>query len=152
MNSIIRIPFERTHWDLIEPHPVMAGLKAAMNVDAVLQFGRGVTWIDTDKGLVIGCAGYVQRREGVAWMWFLPSTQAPQFMVRVTRFFKHWVSTLEDGIRVEAHVLATFTAGNRWAEMLGMYRENAEPIEKWDGEDDYHLYARVTGDAETDQI
>lgn len=148
MTDIIRIPFEPIHWEFIEPDPRVAGLKASMNVDAIVNWGRGVSWIDRSTGEVLALAGYIQRRPGVAWMWFLPGVRAHRMMARCTRFFLTWIATLDPGVRVEAHVLATFEAGNRWAQMLGMERESAEPIEKWDGEDDYHLYARVTGDAE----
>lgn len=146
MTDIIRIPFQRHHWELIEPDPRLASLKASMSIDAITQFGNGLSWIDRGKGEVLAMTGYIERCPGVRWMWFLPSERGSRMLLRFARYFQNWIGTLDPGTRVEAHVLATFHEGNRWAAMLGMERETAEPIEKWDGSDDYHLYARVTGE------
>lgn len=147
MNSdIIRVPFEAHHWDFIEPDPRVAGLKASMNLQAVLDWGRGVSWIDRTSGEVLAMGGYILRREGVAWLWFLPSARGSRMLLRFLRVWRQWEATLDAGVRLEAHVLASFNEGCRWAEMVGLKRENAVPIECWDGTNDYHLYARVIGD------
>lgn len=150
MNSIIRIPFERAHFDLIDPDPMLAGLKSRIRLDTLMR-GKGMSWIDTDTGEVLCCGGYIVRRPGVAWMWFLPSKRGSRMLLRMARFFKRWVATLEPGIRIEAHVMASFTAGLRWIEFLGLERETGEPMRKWDGREDYHLFAKVTGDGNDDE-
>lgn len=143
--SIIRIPFEPPHMDMIEPDPVFASMKASIRVDALMR-GKGMSWIDTETASVLACGGYIIRREGVAWLWFMPSQRGSRMLLRMARFFKRWLNTLEPGIRLEAHVLADFQAGLRWVEFLGMERETGEPMRKWDGLNDYHQFARITGD------
>lgn len=146
MSEIIRVPYEPVHFDFIEADPMFAGLKANMNAATLLTGGKAVTWIDRTQGEVLAIAGYVVRCPGVAWIWFLPSPRGARMLLRVTRYFKRWVATLEDGVRIEAHVVAGFREGHRWTQMLGLERETGEPMRLWDGCDDYHLYARVTGD------
>lgn len=144
--SIIRIPFEPHHLDLIEPDPVLANLKARMKPGLLMQ-GQGMSWIDRDSGEVIMIGGYIVRRPGVGWLWFLPSPRGSRSLLTAARFFKQWIATLDPNIRLEAHVLADFKEGIRWAEFLGLQRETGEPMRKWDGHEDYHLFARVTGHA-----
>jgi hypothetical protein len=143
---ITRLPMTAEHFDLIEPDPMFRDVKRRMNRDAIIKMGKAAAWVDTTSIEVLALAGFVIRCPGVAWMWFLPSARGSRMLVRVTRFFGRWVASLDAGIRVEAHVLADFEAGNRWAEMLGMERETGEPMRLWDGQHDYHLYARVTGE------
>lgn len=143
---IARFPMTAEHFDLIEPDPAFAGMKAMMRRDVLLRAGKAVAWVDTRAADVVALAGYVIRCPGVAWMWFLPSARGSRMLVRVTRFFGRWVATLDAGIRVEACVLADFPEGNRWAAMLGMERETGEPMRLWDGRHDYHLWSRITGD------
>lgn len=147
MTDVIRVPFERHHYDLIVPDPKLVGLKAAMRVDTILARGNGLAWVDRARGEVLAMTGYIERCPNVFWMWFLTSQRGSRGLVRFARHFGTWIATLAPGIRLEAHVLASFNEGNRWAEMLGFERETDQPIEKWDGRDDYHLYARVTGAA-----
>lgn len=141
---IARFPMTREHFELIEPDPVFSGFKARMPIDVMLAGGKSMAWVDGPDVLCIG--GYVIRRPGVAWMWFLPSRQGSRMLLRMARFFQRWVATLEDGIRIEATVLADFPEGNRFATLLGLERETAEPMRLWDGHCDYHLYARVIGE------
>ena len=141
---ITRLPMMPEHFDLIEPDPAFAGLKARMNRDAILKAGKAMAWVDTARAEVLAVGGYIVRCEGVAWVWFLPSVRGSRMLLRMTRFFKRWVASLDGGIRVEAHVLADFQEGNRWARMLGMERETEEPIELWDGRRNYHLWSRIT--------
>lgn len=143
---IARFPMTAEHFDLIEPDPVFRGIKARMNRDAILRAGKAMAWVDLGAAEVLAVGGYIIRCPGVAWMWFLPSARGSRMLVRMTRFFGRWVASLDAGIRVEAHVLADFQEGNRWARMLGMERETGEPMRLWDGQHDYHLYARVTGE------
>ena len=145
---IARFPMTAEHFDLIEPDPVFADVKACMRRNVILSQGKAVAWVDLARVEVLALAGYVIRCPGVAWMWFLPSVRGSRMLVRVTRFFGRWVASLDAGIRVEAHVAADFEAGNRWAAMLGMERETGEPMRLWDGQRDYHLWSRITGDAD----
>jgi hypothetical protein len=94
---------------------------------------------------VLAIGGYIRRRPRVAWLWFLPARRGRFLLLRVSRFFERWVATFEPGLRIEATVLADFPQGNRWACLLGLERETGQPMTKWDGYHDYHLYARITG-------
>lgn len=148
---IVRAPMTLEHFELIDPDPVFVGFKASMNASVLLSQGQSMAWIDTDKAEVLCIGGYVIRRPGVGWMWFLPSRRGSAMLLRMTRFFQRWIATLDEGIRIEAAVLADFREGNRFAQLLGLDRETGEPMRLWDGQSDYHLYARVTG-AENDTV
>lgn len=149
---ITRIPMTAEHFEFIVPDPVFEGFKARMNCQTLLNAGQSMAWVDREAGEVLAVGGYVLRRPSVAWMWFLPSRRGSHMLLRMARFFQQWVSTLDDGIRIEAAVLADFPAGLRWVEFLGLKRETGdEPMRKWDGRSDYHLYARVIGDDGNDE-
>lgn len=140
------VPMQLEHFECIVPDPVFTGIKACMDPSRILEHGKAMAWIRGHEVLAVG--GYVQRREGVAWLWFLPAEAGARILLRVARHFKRWIATLDDGIRLEAAVLADFEAGLRWAEFVGLTRETGEPMRKWNGVNDFHLYARVTGDSD----
>jgi hypothetical protein len=149
--AIIRTPMTEAHFDLIDPEPMLAGLKSQIDIRNVMACGKAMAWVDTERGEVVALGGYLVRREGVAWLWFLPSRRGSRMLLRMARFFRRWVATLDEGIRLEAVVLADFREGIRWVEFLGLKRETGEPMRRWDGESDYHLYARVTGESDDDE-
>lgn len=141
---IRRIPFIEAHFDLIDP---IAGTKDGALLGPMLENGLGTTWLDDTE--VLACAGFVERAPKVYWAWLLPSLDGGRVLLRVVRFVKRWMATLDDESRIEAVVAADFAPGLRLVEMLGFERETGDQgMRLWDGHRDHHLYARVKNGSE----
>lgn len=106
---------------------------------ALEEAGNGYTAVV--DGRAIACAGLVEQWEGRALAWALIAEDAGPHFVRVTRAVRraldmaHWR-------RVEAQVDVTFTAGIRWAEMLGFRAESVMQKFTPEGHDAF-MYVRI---------
>lgn len=147
---MLRIPFTEDHLDRLEPPAAFAAEKPFLVAACASSKGRGVSWVD-DGGNVALSAGYVCRGGRVYWLWCLPSKKTPALR-HLLRFFEQWVAVVDTPARFEAAVRADIPTASRLAERLGMTRETDEPMRRWDGENDYHLYSRIKRDDHANQI
>lgn len=102
---------------------------------------HGEAYAAVADGMVIACAGVLERWHGRASAWALLSDQAGRHMLELTRAIAAWLE--RSGLRrVETHVDVNFAAAHRWARLLGFEREGTMRAYTSDGRD-ADLYARV---------
>ena len=92
------------------------------------------------NGRIVCCAGIVNLWEGRASAWALLSGDAGKCMHRLHREVERFL----DGCgvkRVEAYVYHDFTAGHRWATMLGFEHEGL--MRSFQQGADMDMYARI---------
>lgn len=136
------VPFRREHFELIQPDPFFADIKDAMQLAPLIRRGNAVTMLDTAKGEVLACWGYVWRRSNVYWLWSLPSARGSRNIIRIVRHARAWIATLPAGTRVEASVKAGFVQGVKFVKAIGFVQETPEdaPARLYDGKNDHHLF------------
>lgn len=104
---------------------------------------QGTSWTILHRAAPICCGGLVELWPGRAYAWSLLSEQAGPHMLGLTRGIR---SLLDEApfARIEMAVEANFTAGRRWAELLGFVCETQAPMQKFlpSGRSAY-LYARI---------
>lgn len=91
------------------------------------------------RPIAIGGIFDMGQRRGHAWAWMTRAWRkyAREITARVAEEF-----ACCDFIRIEAAVMCDFAGGHAWLKRLGFTMES-ERMAKWDGENDYALYARV---------
>lgn len=98
-------------------------------------------WAVVVDGRTIAIGGIFDmgRGRGHAWAWMTRAWRghAREITARVAEEF-----ACSDFVRIEATVLHDFAGGHAWLRRLGFTME-AERMAKWDGDNDYALYARV---------
>lgn len=135
------VPFDPLHMGFFEPHPQFADAAAREDPEMLAKSREAWTFLDQDCN-VVAIVGAMSTHEGVAYIWSFMSTRASGHALAITRFMTRWLPTL-DCVRLEATVLKDFKAAHRWMRILGFKRETTRPMKRWDGVNDFHLYARV---------
>lgn len=126
--------------------------QAAQSTDinlAALESPFGEAWTALVDARPVACAGLVEVWEGRAYAWALLAEDAGPHMLAVTREIRSRIA-LAPFRRIEMAVAAGFTAGCRWAGMLGFICETPQPMRAYlpDGRDAW-LYARVRDGSST---
>jgi len=154
-------PFEPRHAALLALRPMDARVLAGMGLAPVPSdleaLGRSLVdrgpaftaWAGPDAAArPLACAGLAELWSGAAEAWALTSplveTHALGFHRAATRMLPAMASQL-GLVRIQATVLADHGQGRRWLERLGFVRETIEPMRRYVGGDDYHLYALLPG-------
>ena len=111
---------------------------------ASLQSPYGYAWTAWAGDSPIICAGIIEVWEGRAYAWALLSQDAGEYMLAMTREIRSRLSALPFR-RVEMAVAAGFSAGCRWAKLLGFECETPSPMRGYlpNGGSAW-LYARVS--------
>lgn len=95
--------------------------------------------VEGERPLAIGGIFDMGRGRGLAWAWMTRAWRkhAREITARVAEEF-----ACSDFVRIEAAVKCGFAGGENWLKRLGFTME-AERMAKWDGADDFSLWARV---------
>lgn len=128
------VPFKPEHLAALRAQPEQAVEISAITpqVAATLEHTNAWTVLDGDEPL---CCGGVVEYQGVGLMWAAVSGSVGTRLLAVTRVGLRYLRA--QTIRVETSVRTEFTAGCRWAEILGFRREHLMPAEGFDGSDHY---------------
>ena len=121
-------PFKKEHLSVLSD-PEAAILHATASV---VELERHPSFTGRDvEGRIVGCAGLHPIWWPGRWnAWaFLEDATGPH-MLQITRFVRLVMDSYPVP-RVEAHVVADFTKGYRFAELLGFKLETPEPMLKW---------------------
>lgn len=98
-------------------------------------------WAAVDEGRPVAVGGIFDlgRGRGLAWAWMTRAWRkhAREITARVAEEF-----ACCEFVRIEAAVKCGFVGGEKWLQRLGFTME-AERMAKWDGADDFSLWARV---------
>lgn len=135
------VPYVPEHFEFIEPHEKFTAMAAREDGNVLAMSKEAWTFLD-DAGNVIAIIGAMETHKGVAYLWSIMSTRAGAHMTAITRFAIGWLERL-GMVRYEATVLKDFKEAHRWMRMLGFKKETTRPMKRWDGHNDFHLYARV---------
>lgn len=136
-------PFKPEHLHRIELQKAQAMLSPEIVKPeygpALVAAGPCYSIVDGD--VVFACAGFYPQWDGRAIVWALVGANAGRHFLRLHRAVLR-AFEIHPYRRVETCVLAGFSEGCRWAEMLGFEREGYMRAYAPDGSD-FHLYARV---------
>lgn len=135
------VPFSPIHMEFCDFHPLFADAASRENPDMLAKSREAWTFLDENQN-VIAIVGAMETHDRCAYIWSFMSNAAGQHMTAIHRFVEDWLDRL-DCVRLEATVLKDFKEAHRWMRMLGFRKETTRPMKKWDGINDYHLYARV---------
>lgn len=137
---MIVVPFEPSHALAMDVQP--AQRMSEFSPEA-LAAPAGDAWTGMVDGRPVACAGLVEVWAGRAYAWALLAAYAGPHMVSITRAIRCRLAR-SPYRRVEMAVDAGFSAGARWAELLGFERETPMPMRKYlpNGRDAW-LYART---------
>lgn len=118
------------------------GLEARARL-AIAQAELGEAWAVLADDEVIAVAGVTEAWEGRGIAWSLLSESAGRHMVSLTRAVRRYLDGLKYR-RLEMYVDAQFSAGCRWAGLLGFERETPKPMRSFtpNGNAAY-LYGRI---------
>ena len=143
MPSIRLVPFAPGHAQLIRLQPEQWQEVGPSVADAhalkLYQGGPGLTAFSDDAPLA--AAGLVEVHPHYATAWALLGVEAGAAMLPITRAIER---VLCEGVyaRVDTTVRADFTAGHRWAWMLGFKRLGR--LRRWGADgSDFDLYERI---------
>ena len=139
---ITPVPYTPAHMEFIDPHPLYAEAAGREDPENLGNVSRDAWALLDDAGNVVAILGAVETHARCAFVWSFAGKQAGAHMLGITRFVQRWLDTLHC-VRLEATVMKDHRAGHRWMRLLGFRRETTRPMRKWDGENDFHLYARV---------
>lgn len=137
------VPFITAHLDNLKVHDYMDYANSHMTEQYGELLSSYPSYSYLVNGIVIACGGVVPVSEKRYIAWSLMSSETNRHMLGITREVTKFLETF-DADRVELQVRADFSAGCRWAKMLGFICETPCPMKKF-GDDgmDYYLYARV---------
>jgi RimJ/RimL family protein N-acetyltransferase len=135
------VPFKAEHLHVLR----LQAAQAALGFD-LLEYARqlelaGGGWTALVDGAPVACAGLVEQWHGRALAWALIGDAAGRHFVSITRAVKRALN-LAHYRRVEAQVDAEFSAGIRWAQLLGFEVESIMRKFTPEGRDAF-MYVRI---------
>lgn len=142
-------PLPLTHSDIsrLKVHPFQASAKASLlKSECYARMVKdGMAWSIWDDGHPVVCAGLVLGGLGSvmqAWVLFDEGIGPAKFLP-ATRMIRQYIDQIQAaGVhRIEAVVRVDFPKAVRWAKVMGFEREGK--CRRWDGRNDYYLYARL---------
>ena len=139
--GLTRVPFDPVHMDFCDFHPQFSEAASREDPQMLARSAEAWTFLDANSN-VVAIVGCMQTHERCGYVWSFMSKSAGRHMLAITRFIRSWLPTL-GCIRIEATVLKDFKAAHRWCRMLGFKKETTRPMKRWDGVNDFHLYARI---------
>lgn len=137
------VPFDPIHFEFCQFDGPFADLASREDGATLAKASKeAITFLDADSN-VVAIIGAIETHKGCAYLWAFFGTGACRHLLQITRHVRAWVPLL-GMIRAECTVLKNFKPGHRWMRLLGFKRETTRPMKRWDGVNDFHLYARVS--------
>jgi len=137
------LPFEMCDLIGFVPRWDMADIETIMqdNLDNPLR--EMVSLVD-EKGMYAIVGSNILRKH-VVEVWIVPSLRVNEhkffFFKTIKTLVKGYLMAKKGFKRVEFTIKADWAEGLKWGKTLGFEREGL--LKKWDGEDDYVLFAKV---------
>jgi RimJ/RimL family protein N-acetyltransferase len=136
------VPYTPAHMEFCDFHPQYADAASREDPESLGNVSREAWTFLDDAGNVVGIVGAVTTHAGCAYIWTFAGKEAGRHMLAITRFVQRWLESLSC-VRLEATVMKDFRPGHRWMRLLGFRKETTRPMKRWDGINDFHLYARI---------
>jgi hypothetical protein len=136
------VPYTPAHMEFCDFHPHHADAASREDPESLGHVSRDAWALMDDAGNIVAIMGAVETHNRCAFIWTFAGKDAGRHMIGITRFCKRWLDTLSC-VRLEATVMKDFRAGHRWMRLLGFRKETTRPMKRWDGINDFHLYARI---------
>ena len=136
------VPFDPIHMEFMTFEEPFGDLAGRENPAQLMKASKEAwAFIDGDAN-VVAVMGAVETHKGCVYLWAFFGAGACRHLLPITRHAKRWLGTL-GAIRAECTILKNFKPGHRWMRLLDFKRETTRPMKRWDGVNDFHLYARV---------
>lgn len=141
--SLELVPLKETHWLELGPNASIKGdfYDRAWRLRWV---EPGLSWALLDDGRAVALGGVMTRLPGVGYCWAAISVDIGVRRLRkIAACCKQEIDVLMGGRfnRLEAVVHRNYDKGVQFAKLLGFEVEGL--ARKWDGEQDYFVFARV---------
>lgn len=141
---MIIVPFQPEHLQQIDlqAEQSLAG-HHLRNEQYTRSLAAHESWTGMIDGRVVACAGFITLWPGRHQVWaVISATIGAAGMLQLSKAVLRGLA-LKTG-RIEAVVASEFTAGHRWARLMGFTLETPEPMRRWFPEGgDASLYSRI---------
>jgi len=129
--TVLIVPMQEHHARAIRPQWAQSGQTEAERVRDALALARaGSAWAVVCEEGVACIAGVQSQWDGRAVAWCILADIAGDHMVAMTRTVRRYLDGL-DYARVEMYVDASFSAGCRWAKLLGFKNETPDGMPRF---------------------